>query len=368
MGPCSKIGSLPAYTTLLCQAFSPVGDHLAVGSDRGRLALYQVSDLISGGRKSDPSAPSPLYWDVEGSVNALVSTQGYLVAGVSHAKTNTSEILAWAWKDILKYLNHGATLIKPKVFWSIDGGNLPTDVNALLVDADGTAGRIFVAGGTCGSSNNNLDYAIRVIDLETRAEVTTPLKGHQGYLHDISLNEESRTLASASEDGSVKIWDLSQAGKKGSVQEIIPHNHQKLSRPRLGRWIGAVSLCGELLCCGGGPRPAVYHLRTLTPVDSDGLQLPASTEQNGALHVLQIFPEDNRIVAGGEFQGHLYQTNMSGELLAEIETSSSCTYSVARTSSDTQKLLSCAGSSSEIDLCTANFSYKDRTISFPTMG
>ena len=72
-----------------------------------------------------------------------------------------------------------------------------------------------IAGGTSGPSNN-LDHAIRVIDLETRAESISPLAGHQGYLHDISYDSKSNVLASASEDGTVKIWDL--RSPKGRAQ------------------------------------------------------------------------------------------------------------------------------------------------------
>ena len=146
--------------------------------------------------------------------------------------------------------------------------------------------------------------------------------------------------------------------------EIRPSKLGNLARPQLGRWVGAVSLSGELLCCGGGPKAALYHLRTLSPIDPDGLQLPASTE-NGGLHVIEIFSEENRILLGGEM-GKLYQTNLSGGLIAEIDTSSSCLYSVVYMCSESLKLMSCAGSSSKIDLCTANFSYRDRTVTFPT--
>ena len=72
-----------------------------------------------------------------------------------------------------------------------------------------------ISGGTSGPSNN-LDHAIRVIDLETRTESFAPLSGHQGYLHGISYDSKSNVLASASEDGTVKIWDL--RSPKGRAQ------------------------------------------------------------------------------------------------------------------------------------------------------
>jgi hypothetical protein len=57
------------------------------------------------------------------------------------------------------------------------------------------------------------------------------------------------------------------------LAEIRPGKFSNLSRPQLGRWVGAVSLSGELLCAGGAPKAALYHLRTLTPIDPEGLQV-----------------------------------------------------------------------------------------------
>ena len=46
----TKVFRLPAYTTILSQAFSPDGNYLAVGSDFGRIAIFKVSNLVSEGR------------------------------------------------------------------------------------------------------------------------------------------------------------------------------------------------------------------------------------------------------------------------------------------------------------------------------
>jgi THO complex subunit 6 len=135
---------------------------------------------------------------------------------------------------------------------------------------------------------------------------------------------------------------------------------------KIGRWIGAVSLEGELLCCGGGPRAALYHLRTLTPMNPVGPTSSANSQDTGAVHFVDIFTDENKIAVGGEMENTLCLTNLSGDVVAEIETSSSCVYTVAHQSSSTRKLMTIAGSSSKIDLCTANFCYKDCTVNFPS--
>ena len=53
----TKIFRLPAYTTILCQAFSLDGNYIAVGSDFGRIAIFKIADVVSEGRNSgEPDA------------------------------------------------------------------------------------------------------------------------------------------------------------------------------------------------------------------------------------------------------------------------------------------------------------------------
>lgn len=46
-------------------------------------------------------------------------------------------------------------------------------------------------------------------------------------------------LISGGEDGIVNIWDLRE---KHPVSKIQPFQNDKIARPELGKWIGAVSL------------------------------------------------------------------------------------------------------------------------------
>ena len=48
----TKIFRLPAYTTILCQSFSPDGNYLAVGSDFGRIAVFKIDNIVSEGRST----------------------------------------------------------------------------------------------------------------------------------------------------------------------------------------------------------------------------------------------------------------------------------------------------------------------------
>ena len=237
----------------------------------------------------------------------------------------------------------------------------------------------------------------QVIDTETRAELRSPLFGHENFIHSLSQCNTSGQLASASEDGTARIWDLRI--KSGQVAVLNPSQNQNLCRTKLGNWLGAASLSGDFLALGGGPQPALWHMRTRSPQEP---YLPPDAASNtnkyvfiyilsrenfyncslklifslflnidcnfslGGVHTLKICEEEQTVIIGGEFGGRLYQANLSNsDIVADIPTSSgACTYSVEY-QTNPFKTMFIAGSSAEIDLCTPNFCYKDRTITFP---
>ena len=51
------------------------------------------------------------------------------------------------------------------------------------------------------------DHAVRILDVETRMETSKPLKGHCGYLHGVQFCPLNKTIATCSEDGTIRTWD-----------------------------------------------------------------------------------------------------------------------------------------------------------------
>jgi len=393
----TKIFRLPAYTTILCQTFSSDGNYLAVGSDFGRIAIFKISVLVSEGRncKDKPSDvhknntkknSSIFHFDV-GSNNVLAAREIYkpdrwsvldlatcggdsnsfLLASVSDKYSGRCSVVAYSWQELLIRKN-------AKICWSVDQScisQMPVDINQICVDRNdaqntGTVGKFFIAGGgppvgQAGEAAN----AIKVIDIETRTELRSPLLGHENFIHSLSQCSMTGQLASASEDGTARIWDI--RSKSGQIATLTPGQNPNLNRSKLGNWLGAASLSGDFLALGGGPQPALWHMRTRSPQEP---YLPPDISSNsnnlGGVHVLKICEEEQKVIIGGEFGGKLYQASLSSsEIVAEIPTASgACTYSVEYQTKPL-RIMMIAGSSAAMDMCSPNFSYKDRTITFP---
>lgn len=354
--------ALPAYTTITAQSFSQDGQYLAVSNDLGRIAIFNVPQIIDNESKGQAvfhfEAASTLDLDKvkgrhrnKGCVNSLKTIKGTLLVAVS--QESSAAILAFAWKDLI---NHTVRLE-----WSIDysSGLLPTEINA--IDVDEIHEKLFVVGGMGNAKEPTKDFAVRQIDLETRMETRKPMLGHQGYIHAVQYSTFSHLTATCGEDGTVRTWDVRDSRPQTST--IEPNKFANLSRPRLGSWLGDVSLHGDWIITGGGPKASIWHLKTMTPS-----VIPELPEHCQSIFITKFIPSDDRLIIGGQFiGGKMYHFNLNGDLMAEVKTTSSCLYSVEVTEQNDFKLLSAGGASSKIDLCCHNFSYNDNTITFPTM-
>ena len=92
----------------------------------------------------------------------------------------------------------------------------------VIVKEGGTEGRLVL-----GMGDNN----VYVFDLETR-EVVQVLSGHTGYVHceSCGMGEGERTVVSAGEDGTVRLWDIRQGE---AVHTLSPGEKAELARPRI---------------------------------------------------------------------------------------------------------------------------------------
>lgn len=240
--------------------------------------------------------------------------------------TNMGKISGYSW-----YKNRLA-----KKSWELFVANQnmadQNDMNCFwLHKSDGT---LFVG---CG------DNHIYAVSLET-GKILRDFSGHTDYVHWIDGVNANKTLYSASEDGSVKFWDQRE---KRFVNQLEPHKDARLERMQFGKWQGTVSVTDDWLLCGGGPKPSLYHLRSLEC--STVFNVTSTVHVSGFL--------DDIVYIGGGDNSHLLQFNLKGDTTAEIPVSSSSIFSVV-TQTAPEKFMSIAGASNYLDICT-NFNYKD---------
>lgn len=206
------------------------------------------------------------------------------------------------------------------------------EVNSMWLDK--INGQLFAG---CG------DSVMYAINLDT-ATVSRDFVGHKDYIHCVHGTAENQRIFTASEDGSVKFWDLRE---KRSTAQLEPYKNEKLHRPELGKWQGTVSVTDDWLVTGGGSRFSLWHLRSL--------ECTTVYPFVGAAHV-SSFLDDSILVAGDH--SHLYQYSFNGDVTAEVPVSAASVYSVVWQTQETTKFMSIAGSSNSLDICT-DFNYKD---------
>lgn len=188
----------------------------------------------------------------------------------------------------------------------------------------------------CGDNN------VYAVDIENGGKVIRSFKNHTDYIHWID-GSTNNSLYSASEDGSINFWDRRS---DRLANHIVPYKDERLERQQFGKWQGTVFASENWLICGGGPKPCLYHLRSL--------ECSVVFDFNSTVHVSGFL--DDIVYIGGD-NNHLYQYNLKGDLTARIPVSSSSIYSVVSQSMP-EKLLSIAGSSNYLDVCT-NYNYRD---------
>lgn len=319
------------YTTILCQTFSPCGKYLIAGNIYNQIAVFDLDRILNPVVELmtvEHNKPKVIH-TLENShrICSLASTENFLIAGTE------SQIFGWIWKSVTSMkIGKPSWVIKLSLS---DSAHEQFDVNSLWVSEDEET--LYVG---CGD-NNVYSY-----NLENGQRITS-YKGHEDYVH--SVHGKENQLISAGEDGFVYMWD-SRTGK--SSNHVEPYKNSKVARPDIGKWVGAVSLNGDWFVCGGGPSASLWHLRSLDATTV--FNIP-----DRGVHVALF--NDDCVVIGGASK-HLYQMSYSGEVKVELPVSATTTYSVLMRTKPS-KLLTIAGSSPYIDLCTT-FNYKDQILSF----
>jgi WD40 repeat protein len=187
-------------------------------------------------------------WDVETSrelatMKKLHTTHpcvAFLPDGKTVASTNDGMVELWDTTDGAE-----SRLLKTQVPGGLDG---------LAVSPNGK----FVASGFFRSDPSSKQHFVQVVvwDLATGDQVAA-LTGHNGSIYSLAFTPDGHTLASASEDGTVKLWDVATAKERTTLR-----GHQ-------GRVFAvAVSPDGSTLASGGEDRCVqLWDLRTVLRIN-----------------------------------------------------------------------------------------------------
>jgi WD40 repeat protein len=169
---------------------------------------------------------------------------------------------------------------------------------------------------TCRNSSRT-NCTIEIRDAITGRETRPPLQGHSWAVLDMAFspNKDFPRLASASADGTVRIWDL-ETGKEIVVPRVVlRHNGSVLCT--------AFSQDGRLLASGGLDRVVkIWDARTWKFLRD--LADPTAAVQSVALH-----PKDSRMLAWGGTDGTVKVWNSATEEIRTFHGHTSWVESVA---------------------------------------
>lgn len=314
---------------VLAQTFSPCGKFLVCGNNYGDIAIYNLTDILHNAENLPNKCPNFIFTSLNHEqICSMASTKKFCIVGT------VGTIYGWNWDSI--------KACKPELQWKISlpksQKNTNQDINSLLVTEEGDVNFIYAG---CG---DNLIYVFSLED----GKYLRKFEGHTDYIHSISHFESQ--MASSGEDGSVRLWDIRQ---HSMIMMIEPSSEAKLARPQLGKWIGDVDINSKSLTCGGGPQAGLWDLRNLELIAT------FQDTDDAAVHITRF--TENSVLLGGNAE-YFFRFNTDGEVLSKISTSSDTIYSAVYLESPTE-VLSLAGSSQNIDLCT-DFAHRYQVLNF----
>uniref|UniRef100_H2ZE67 Uncharacterized protein n=1 Tax=Ciona savignyi TaxID=51511 RepID=H2ZE67_CIOSA len=280
------------HTTIYATAYSSCGTYLACGDNYGQIAVFNITEAVEA--HSLKSTPYVVFQAHTGAIHALVTSGKYLISA------GFGPINGWKWSDIRNKRPSKSFTLK----------DLQTNENESYncVNYANKDSSIYTG------ADNGITYKWDINTLKCKGRFS----GHTDYIHD--LDTGSNTLITASEDGTVKLWDTRTAT---CTNTISPCKNKQLNRPEFGQWISSVALdeSGEWLVCGGSAQPSLWHLR------SKSMATVLETSDKSYTPNKLMFQDDEIISAGNK--SIIYRWNVNGEKKAEIPCSINRVFSLS---------------------------------------
>ncbi|KAH8371183.1 hypothetical protein KR093_006409 [Drosophila rubida] len=302
-----------AYNNVVAQTISTSQKFLFAGNQFGDIFILSLKELEKG-NEEPPSKLEMHPQDSDVHINCLAFHRDFLIVGT------IGLIYGLKWDEDEEMLSKNRAW-EIKIPMQIDAVQVP-DVNCLWLCSETDA---LFAG--CG------DNIIHKINLED-GRIEREFRGHTDYIHCVVGQSEGR-IYSGAEDGTVRAWCDKQK-QETSVME--PYKNPQLLRPDWGKWIGGMAVNDDWLICGGGPRPAIFHL--------GAMQYTRAFDFPGRVHVCDFV--DDAVFIGGE-HNHVQFYTLNGTLQANIPVEHTATYSSVW-QMDPFKFMSIAGFSNKLHI------------------
>jgi WD40 repeat protein/lipoprotein NlpI len=251
-------------------AFSPDGKTLAAGSDAGEVTLWDVARRQKRAtlRRHKGSVWS-LAFSPDGKTLATASDWGEGADGKAG--------VVWVWDLTAEPVRPRLRL--PAAFCvaiSPDGRTLAADAG-WMPWLSGEMGSCYE--GRAASARANDLRTVRLYDLQTGKE-RGGFPGHFGIVHSLAFLPDGKTLVSAAEDRSVRLWDVAS----GQVREQLAHRGAVFSV--------ALSADGRTLASGGEDRAVRLWNLERCP-NQTTLQHP------GGGNLVAFSPSGKTLISGG---------------------------------------------------------------------
>ncbi|XP_067950213.1 THO complex subunit 6 homolog [Watersipora subatra] len=310
------------HTTIFDQSFSECGNYLAVCDNLGFVSVYRLSSALVPNPKKESYKPFYTFKASDYAIYSLLTNDGKLICGGKKALT------CWSWTTIIDE--------SAKIVWSVkmpSEGSCLTEANCLAVCQESS--RLYAG---CG------DGLVHQWNIETGV-YQTRFSGHTNVIQSINLQEN--LIYSASEDGTVRVWDkrVSQA----QAQHVMtPSKDESLDRPSIGSWLACVCSQDDMVACGGAPKLSLWSLRTLSPLVSMDTGV---TTQHAILFT------DHVLVSGGTGK-HIEHWYVNGERKRSLPVTPDTIYNISTNDrSADKKMLTACGTGCKVDACL-NYGYR----------
>jgi eukaryotic-like serine/threonine-protein kinase len=290
----------PSGATLACVCLSHVRILNATSdSDSAIPALNQFSGSMAFSADSRLLAIGDRFGDI-----ALLGLDGgrdlrILKGGELSPQQKASKVLA---PIVVTFHPSGEFVVtgSPRPDWSIRFRSVHDhEAESVLTGHEDAITEISVSPDGSTIASASVDRTIKLWNTATKELIRT-LRGHSDSVTDLAFSNEGQLLASASNDGCVKVWDTDTGAEIRSMNGAAP-----------GGGV-AFSPSGNLMAAGFMGEVRIW--------DCDFSKAPVSIAFHGPIYSVAFTPDGKRVAACGNGPIKLWDTTTGGEVLTILTT------------------------------------------------